>query len=75
MGGDSGANPLMATGVVKWFDLTKGWGFVTEDSGEDCFCHKNDLLSPAYLPQKDDRVEFRTEATSRGLNAREVRKV
>jgi cold shock CspA family protein len=47
------------TGIVKWFDDRKGFGFVTVD-GEyrDIFCHASQLVDPDWLPEKNDRVTF-----------------
>jgi len=50
-GSRSGSAPQRA--IVKWFNATKGFGFVTLDDGSDAFCHASALasLSSAELPQ------------------------
>ncbi|HEY5084139.1 MAG TPA: cold shock domain-containing protein, partial [Rhizomicrobium sp.] len=42
-----------ATGKVKWFNATKGYGFITLDSGGDAFCHASALQAAGHseVPQ------------------------
>ena len=50
----------MATGVVKWFNASKGFGFITQDGGgEDLFVHQSEIQIQGYrdLPE-GQRVEF-----------------
>jgi cold shock protein len=47
----------MATGVVKLFDVNKGWGFITPDDGEaDVFVHSSQIRTGTL--KEGDRVEF-----------------
>jgi CspA family cold shock protein len=53
---ESGSGPLAmasATGKVKWFNATKGYGFVTLNNGSDAFCHASALAALGHtdLPQ------------------------
>ena len=49
----------MSTGIVKWFDERKGQGSITVD-GEyrEIYCHESQLIDPAWLPKKNQRVTF-----------------
>ncbi|GAA4323383.1 cold shock domain-containing protein [Pontixanthobacter gangjinensis] len=57
----------MQEGKVKFFNATKGFGFIqTEDSNEDIFVHSSGLIDEI---REDDRVQFETEQGRKGLNA------
>jgi cold shock protein len=57
----------MQEGKVKFFNSTKGFGFIqTEGSNEDIFVHSSGLIDDI---REDDRVQFETEQGKKGLNA------
>ena len=57
----------MQEGKVKFFNVTKGFGFIqTEGSNEDIFVHSSGLIDDI---REDDRVQFETEQGKKGLNA------
>lgn len=63
-------------GKVKWFDSTKGFGFIApEDGSKDIFVHKNNVEGLGYNEGLEDgeSVEFSVEETPKGLSATEVR--
>ncbi len=62
----------MQEGTVKFFDSTKGFGFITAESGEEIFVHSTGLIDDI---RDNDRVEFTTEQGRKGINAVEVRRV
>jgi CspA family cold shock protein len=66
----------MEKGKVKWFNNTKGYGFVTRESGEDVFVHYRSITGDGYksLKQGDD-VQFEVEQGSKGLQATNVQRV
>ncbi len=61
------------TGVVKWFNATKGYGFIGRDSGEDVFVHFSALQMDGYRKlEPDQKVEFSIEEGPKGLQAANV---
>lgn len=62
----------MPTGVVKWYDAEKGFGFVTSDEGEDVFVHVSVL--PAGVPslKPGTKIEFGIVDGRRGKQALSV---
>ena len=57
----------MQEGKVKFFNATKGFGFIkADDSNEDIFVHSSGLIDEI---REDDRVQFETEQGKKGLNA------
>ena len=65
----------MATGVVKWFDDVKGFGFITPDSGgADLFAHFSAIQSSAFKSLKEgQRVEFDVVTGPKGQQASNIR--
>jgi len=61
----------MQEGTVKFFNSTKGFGFITpEDGGKDLFVHTSGLKTQI---RDNDRVVFEVENTPKGLSAINVR--
>ena len=66
----------MKQGTVKWFNNSKGYGFVTTEEGEDVFVHQTAIVAEGYRSlRQGDRVEFDVVKSDKGLQAREVKKV
>jgi CspA family cold shock protein len=64
----------MKTGTVKFFNESKGYGFITDDnSKEDFFVHVTGLNGIQI--QQNDKVEFDTQEGKKGINAVNVKKV
>lgn len=64
------------TGTVKWFDVRKGYGFITRDNGQDIFVHKNDLADPYGRALEDgERVSFVVGQGRKGPAAQNVERV
>ena len=64
------------TGVVKWFNDKKGYGFISRDSGEDVFVHHSSIVAEGFRSLSEgDRVEFTVTQEQKGQAAVDVRKV
>jgi CspA family cold shock protein len=65
----------MPQGKVKWFNDAKGYGFITQDGGEDVFCHFSAIVGDGYRSLKEgDPVQFEVTRGPKGLQASNVRK-
>ena len=61
------------TGTVKWFNASKGYGFIGRDNGPDVFVHYTAIQSDGYRSlQEGQRVEFVVEKGPKGLQAANV---
>jgi len=61
------------TGVVKWFNATKGYGFIQRDNGGDVFVHYSEINSTGYRSLNEgQRVEFTVVQGQKGLQAQQV---
>jgi CspA family cold shock protein len=61
------------TGRVKWYDVEKGFGFLTRDDGGDVFVHKGALPSGVSELKPGQRVDFGVVESRRGDQALSVR--
>ncbi len=66
----------MEKGTVKWFNESKGFGFITRESGEEVFVHYKEIVGSGFKTLKEaDTVQFEVEKGMKGLQARSVKKI
>ena len=66
----------MAQGLVKWFNDAKGYGFITQEDGQDVFVHYSAIRASGFRSLAEgDRVEFEVTRGPKGLQASNVKKV
>jgi cold shock protein len=64
----------MATGTVKWFSASKGFGFIApEDGGADLFIHFSNISGNGYRNlEEGQKVEFEAQQGKKGMEATNV---
>ena len=66
----------MAKGRVKWFNETRGYGFITNQDGEELYVHFTDIQGKGYKTLAEgEEVEYEVRANERGKQAANVMKV
>ena len=67
---------MATTGVVKWFNDQKGFGFITQTNGGDVFVHHTMIVSEGFRSLAEgDKVEFEVTAGQKGPAATNVKKI
>jgi CspA family cold shock protein len=60
-------------GTVKWFNSSKGYGFISQENGEDVFVHFKSIIGDGYKTlNENDKVEFIVTEGEKGPQAAEV---
>jgi CspA family cold shock protein len=66
----------MAEGTVKWFNDSKGFGFISQEGGQDVFVHYSAIASEGFkILAEGDRVSFEVTQGPKGPQAANVRKI
>ena len=66
----------MATGIVKWFNDEKGFGFIQQEQGPDVFFHHTAIQSDGFRSLAEgQKVEFTVAQGPKGPQAEDVKKV
>jgi cold shock protein len=66
----------MVNGTVKWFNDSKGFGFLEQENGEDVFCHFSAIVGEGFKSLAEgDRVTFDVVKGPKGLQAANVSKI
>ena len=66
----------MKTGTVKWFNAKKGYGFISDENGDDIFVHFSSLnMSGFKVLEEGDKVEFEVIEGEKGPQAANVTKL
>ena len=67
----------MNTGTVKWFNDSKGFGFITQDGGgEDVFCHHTAIAAEGFRSLAEgQKVSFEVTKGPKGLQAQNVKPI
>lgn len=64
------------TASVKWYSDEKGYGFLTQDNGnQDVFIHASNVPRDGGALQPGDRVSFETQTSDRGIKAVKVMRI
>ena len=67
---------MKETGKVKWFNDSKGFGFITRESGPDVFVHHSAIQGDGFRSLAEDQeVEFEVVQGQKGLQAQNVVKL
>ncbi len=66
----------MEKGTVKWFNASKGYGFITREQGGDVFVHYKSIEGDGFKSlEEGEAVEFEVENSPKGLQATNVTKI
>jgi len=59
-------------GIVEWYCIKKGYGFIKGEDGKEVFFHKSEIPFWTIYLNKGDKVQYKKEATKKGLLATKI---
>ena len=62
-------------GIVKWYNIKKGYGFIQGEDGQDIFIHKSQVPFWSIFLNAGDKVQFKKEITKKGIMAINVKAI
>ena len=66
----------MAVGTVKWFNAEKGFGFISQEKGQDVFAHFSEIQADGFKSlDEGQKVEFEVTEGNRGPQASNIVKL
>ena len=66
----------MASGKIKWWDNSKGFGFIAQESGQDVFVHYSAVVGSGFkMLREGEEVTFEVISTSKGPKAEKVQRL
>jgi len=75
-GPQRGMEKTMAEGTVKWFNDSKGFGFIEQDNGPDVFVHFSQVQGDGFKSLREgDRVSFEVTQGQKGPQSANVRRI
>jgi len=60
-------------GIVKWYNIQKGYGFIEGEDGNEAFVHKTAIPFWTIVLNKGDKVEYNLEKSKRGAQATSIK--
>ena len=68
---------VVVTGKVKFFNVLKGFGFITTDEGTEIFFHKNNIKNTGFRDRlyEGDRVDFEVQRDQKGSKAVNIKRI
>jgi len=60
-------------GIVIWYNIKNGYGFIQGEDGHDVFIHKSDVPFWSIFLKQGDKIEYTKEKTYKGIKAKNLK--